>query len=221
MKTETRAIESFDKINFKDFDTLILIQGDRESLTIEADEELMDDLISEVRGGTLYLGLDEDWFTRLGKLVSSLFTSSDYKVTYTLTFVSLEKISVSGKCDLKCDSIQAETLKTSVSGYGNLNFGQIEADEFKVNISGRGEFKGHGTVSKLDVNISGSGDFQASDLSSQSAKVTISGQGNATLRVEENLDITISGVGQVNYYGRPKLRQVISGMGKSKRISDD
>ena len=220
MKTETRTIESFDKIKFKDFGTLILKQGDQEALTIEADEELMDDLISEVRDGTLYLGLEEDWLARLGKLVSSIFTSSDYKVTYILTFVSLEKISVSGKCNLKCDSIHTDALKTSVSGYANLDFGQIEAAELKVNISGRGEFKGEGTVNKLGISISGSGDFQAPNLSSHTAKVTISGQGNATLRVEEALDITISGVGQVNYYGRPKLRQVISGMGKSKRISD-
>ena len=220
MKTETRTIESFDKINFKDFGTLILTQGEQEALTIEADEELMNDLISEVRDGKLYLGLEEEWFSRLGKLVSSIFSSSNYKVIYHLTFVSLEKISVSGKCNLKCDAIHADSLKLNVSGYGNLDFGQIEADVLKTNISGRGEFKGTGAVNHQDINISGSGEYQAPDLSSQTAKVVISGQGNATLRVAENLDITISGVGQVNYYGRPSLRQVISGMGKSKRIGD-
>lgn len=220
MKTETRTIESFDKINFKDFGTLILTQGEQEALTIEADDELMNDLISEVRDGKLYLGLEEDWFARLGKLVSSIFSSSNYKVTYYLTFVSLEKLSVSGKCNLKCDSIKSDSLKVNVSGYGDLEFGRIEANDLKVNISGRGEFKGEGLAETQDISISGSGEYQAPDLASQSAKVVISGQGNATLRVAENLDITISGVGQVNYYGRPKLRQVISGMGKSKRLND-
>ena len=220
MKTETRTIESFDKINFKDFGTLILTQGEQEALTIEADDELMNDLISEVRDGKLYLGLEEDWFARLGKLVSSIFSSSNYKVTYYLTFVSLEKLSVSGKCNLKCDSIKSDSLKVNVSGYGDLEFGRIEANDLKVNISGRGEFKGEGLAETQDISISGSGEYQAPDLASQSAKVVISGQGNATLRVAENLDITISGVGQVNYYGRPKLRQVISGMGKSKRLTD-
>jgi len=220
MKTETRTIESFDKINFKDFGTLILTQGEQEALTIEADDELMNDLISEVRDGKLYLGLEEDWFARLGKLVSSIFSSSNYKVTYYLTFVSLEKLSVSGKCNLKCDAIKSDSLKVNVSGYGDLEFGRIEANDLKVNISGRGEFKGEGLAETQDISISGSGEYQAPDLASQSAKVVISGQGNATLRVAENLDITISGVGQVNYYGRPKLRQVISGMGKSKRLND-
>lgn len=221
MKTETRSIESFDKINFKDFGTLILTQGEQESLTIEADDDLMDDLISEVRDGTLYLGMDEDWISRIGKLVSTIFSTSNHKVTYYLTFVSLQKINASGKCNLKCDSLKADTLKVNISGYGNMNIDQLEANGLKVNISGRGDFKAAGAVEEQIINVSGSGDYQAPDLSSQNTKISISGQGDATLRVEESLNITISGVGNVKYYGRPKLRQVISGLGKSKRIDDE
>lgn len=220
MKTETRSIESFDKINFKDFGTLILTQGEQESLTIEADEDLIDDLISEVRNGTLHLGLEDDWVSRVGKLVSSVFSSAIGNVTYYLTFVSLEKISASGKCNLKCESLKADSLKVNVSGYGNLNIGQLETDTLKVNISGRGDFRAAGTVERQEINISGSGDFETSELSSQSTRIAISGQGDATVRAAEKLDITISGVGHVNYYGQPKIRQTISGLGKSKRLGD-
>lgn len=220
MKTETRTIESFDKINFKDFGTLILTQGEQESLTIEADEDLIDELISEVRNGTLHLGVDEDWVSRFGKLVSSVFSSSNQKVTYYLTFVSLEKINASGKCNLKCESLKCDSLKVNVSGYGNLKIDQLETRKLKVNISGRGDFKAAGTVEQQEINISGSGDYQTPELSSQSTRIAISGQGDATVRVEEDLAITISGVGHVNYYGQPKIRQVISGLGKSKRLGD-
>ena len=220
MKTETRSIESFDKINFKDFGTLILTQGEQESLTIEADEDLIDDLISEVRNGTLHLGLDDDWVSRVGKLVSSVFSSANGKVNYYLTFVSLEKINASGKCNLKCESLKSDSLKVNVSGYGNLNIGQLETDTLKVNISGRGDFKAAGTVGQQEINISGSGDYATPELNSQSTRIAISGQGDATVRAAENLDITISGVGHVNYYGQPKIRQTISGLGKSQRLGD-
>ena len=220
MKTETRSIESFDKINFKDFGTLILTQGEQESLTIEADEDLIDDLISEVRNGTLHLGLDDDWVSRVGKLVSSVFSSANGKVTYYLTFVSLVKINASGKCNLKCESLKSDSLKVNVSGYGNLNIGQLETDTLKVNISGRGDFKAAGTVGQQEINISGSGDYATPELNSQSTRIAISGQGDATVRAAENLDITISGVGHVNYYGQPKIRQTISGLGKSQRLGD-
>jgi hypothetical protein len=221
MKTETREIGSFDKIRFKDFGNLILTQGDKEALTIEADEDLIDELIAEVRNGELVLGVDEDWLSRIGKLVSSIFSSDNHKVTYRLTFVSLEKINVSGQCKLTCDSIKADTLKINISGMGNLDFAHLECEDLRVNISGRGEFEAFGSAKKQEVHISGSGDYETPKLDSQSTRIAISGQGNATLRVEEELDIAISGMGQVNYYGKPKLRQVISGVGKSKMLNDE
>jgi len=221
MKKESRAIESFGKIKFKDFGTLILTQGDQESLTIEADDELMAELISEVRGGTLVLGVDDDWLRRIGKVISSVFSSTDHKVIYNLTFVDLEKISVSGQCHLICDSLETSDLKLNVSGMGDLEFSHLDCDTLDVNISGRGEFEAAGRADQQQVRISGSGEYEASNLASQTVRIVISGQGNATIRVEEDLDITISGLGQVNYYGRPKLRQVISGVGKSKRLNDE
>lgn len=221
MKVETRLVESFDKIHFKDFGTLILIQGDQESLTIEADEELLSELISEVRDDTLVLGIDDDWVNRIGKVISSLFNSKDHKVTYTLTCVDLEKISISGHCTLTCDSLKSDVLKLSVSGLGDLRFKYLDCDSLDVRISGRGEFTAKGRADDQQVRIAGSGEYNAPDLVSKTVRIVISGQGNATVRVEESLDITISGLGQVNYYGRPKLRQVISGMGKSKRLNDE
>ena len=220
MKKETRSIESFDQIQFKDFGQLILTQGDQETLTIEADEELLPELITEVHNGKLILGIENDWFSRLGKVISSVFSSREHKVIYTLTYVNLRAISICGQCHLECDRLESDNFKLSVSGLGNVNFGHLDVNALKVNISGRGEFSASGRADQQEVHISGSGEYQAPNLASQSLRVVISGQGNATVRVEENLDITISGLGQVNYYGQPKIRQVISGLGKSKRLNE-
>lgn len=220
MKTETREIGQFNRIKFKDFGTLILTQGEQESLTIEADDSIISELIAEVRGDSLVLGLDEDWLTRVGSLISSVFSSSNAKVTYHLTFVSLDKISVSGKCDLSCGAIDAEDLKINVSGLGKLEFGHLACDNLDVNISGRGEFDAAGSAQRQEVHISGSGEYQVPNLACQSARIVISGQGNATVRVAEDLDVNISGLGQVNYYGQPTIHQVISGVGKTEHLSD-
>jgi hypothetical protein len=220
MKKETRNIKNFDKINFKDFGTLILTQGDQESLTIEADEALLPELIAKVQDSTLILGIDDDWLNRLGKVISSVFNSTQHKITYHLTVVNLEKISISGKCHLECQSLQTDTLKLNLSGWGNLTFTHLDCNALEVRISGRGEFSATGRADQQTVRISGSAEYSAPDLVSQSLRIVISGQANAAVRVEESLDIRISGMGQVNYYGRPKLRQVISGLGKSKRLNN-
>ncbi len=221
MKKESRSIVKFSNIRFKDFGKLILTHGDQESLVIEADEALLPELTAEVRGDTLFLGIQEDWFNRIGKVISSIFNGSEQKVTYHLTFVDLEKISISGNCTLECDTLDTDHLKLHISGLGNLSFTHLDCNQLDVSISGRGEFSAAGRADQQHVRISGSGEYRAPDLTSQSTWIVISGQGNATVKVQESLDITISGLGQVNYYGRPKLRQVISGMGKSKRLNDE
>jgi hypothetical protein len=220
MKKETRAIERFDQISFKDFGQLILTQGDHESLTVEADEELLPELITEVRDGKLVLGIEDNWFRRIGNIFSSVFSSKEHKVIYTLTFVDLNSVSISGQCHLECDQLETDNLKLNVAGLGNLEFGHLDVNILKVIISGRGEFSAKGRADQVELRISGSGEYEASDLASQSMRVVISGQGNANVRVAESLDITISGLGQVNYYGQPKIRQVISGLGKSKRLNE-
>ena len=218
MKTETRNVENFDKIELTDVGTLILTQGEHESLTIEADEELLKELTTEVRHGTLVLGFENDWLNRFGKIAASVLDRSKNKITYYLTVVNLEKISMSGKCDLECESLKADNLKLKVSGKGNLTFTHLDCNALEVSISGRGEFSAAGRADLQKIRISGSGEYEAPELASQSVKINISGHGNATIQVEESLDITISGKGQVNYYGRPSLRQAISGMGKSNRL---
>jgi hypothetical protein len=218
MIAENRHIETFNKISFRDFGTLILTQGKSESLTIEADQELLSELIAEVRGDTLVLGIDDDWLNRIGKVISSVFNNEEHRIIYHLTFTDISEIKVSGKCTLQCSALTADNLKLKVSGLGNITIDKLESKVLDSSISGRGDFKISGRADEHKLRVSGSADVDAANLASQTAQITISGQGNATLRVQDSLDITISGLGQVNYYGQPKVRQVISGFGKSKRL---
>jgi hypothetical protein len=220
MQKEIQLHEPFTKVRCKDIGTLILTQGDQISLIAEADQALLSQLIAEVRGDSLVLGLEEDWFGQMGKVLSSIFNDTDRKVIYHLTVPDLDQIRISGKMDLDCESFTTDDFKLKVSGLGKLNFNHLDCNALETIISGRGEFSASGRAGHQTIRISGSGDYNAPQLSSQTIRIVISGQGNATLRVEESLEITISGLGQVNYIGRPKLRQVITGLGKSKRLND-
>jgi hypothetical protein len=219
MKKQIQLIENFTKIRFKDFGTLYLSQGEQESLEVEADEQMFEELTAEVNDGTLLLGVKDDWIDRIGKAISAFLSGEQRKVYYHLTVKELEQVHISGNCKLVCESLLSDDLALKVSGLGDLTFDQLDCNTLDVRISGRGEFSAAGRADEQHVRISGSGEYMAGELASQSLQIVISGQGNATVRVAESLDITISGMGQVNYYGRPKLRQVISGLGKSKRLN--
>lgn len=220
MQKEFILEKPFNKVRCKDIGTLILTQGDQPSLFVEADDDLLSELIVEVRGDSLVLGLEEDWFGQMGKVISSIFNNSDRKITYHLTVADLDQIRISGKIDLICESFKTDDLSLKVSGLGKLNFNHLDCNALETIISGRSEFSAAGRAEHQTIRISGSGEYEVPQLASQTAQIVISGQGNATLQVEDSLSITISGLGQVNYIGRPKLRQVITGLGKSKRLND-
>ncbi len=220
MKTEYELTQPFERIVCSDYGSVILTQADEPSLVIEGDEERLTSLSVETRNGTLYLGVQKDWLNQFGKFFSSMFQEKNLKVVYYLSVPNLNKIAISGKIDLSCQSFTADELNLSVSGYGDSHFNHLVCNQLEVQVSGRAKFKATGRADEQIINISGSGDYSADSLLSMNSKVTISGQGDVTLNVSESLDVKISGVGRVNYYGRPKLRQVISGVGRSKRLND-
>lgn len=221
MKTITLPIENFNQVELKDFGTLLLYRGEQESLTVEADEALIDDLKAEVSNETLYLGIDDDWVGRIGKAFTAIFSSPKPSLIYKLTCKDLSLINITGKCDLECDSFKTNHLKLKVSGLGNLSFSNLACEDLEVTISGRGDFTAAGHATHHRLKISGSAEVNTPNLISESMNIVITGQGNATVHVIQDLDITISGLGQVNYYGQPKLRQVITGWGRSKRLNED
>ena len=118
MQKEIQLQKPFSKVTCKDIGTLILIQGDQVSLLADADEELLSQLVAEVRGDTLVLGLEDDWFGQMEKVFLSIFNNTDRKVIYQLTVPDLNQISISGKMDLACESFRTDALKLKVSGLG-------------------------------------------------------------------------------------------------------
>ena len=55
--TETRAASGFDRVELNGYGEVILVQGDTESVEVEADENYLPYIETKVSGGTLHLGI--------------------------------------------------------------------------------------------------------------------------------------------------------------------
>ena len=55
LETEERDVSGFDEIYFSGMGNLVIEQGDEESLIIEADDNIIDLIETEVRGGELHI----------------------------------------------------------------------------------------------------------------------------------------------------------------------
>ncbi len=207
--SEDRPVSGFNQVELQGAGELDIVQGETEALTVEADDNLMQYITTEVRGTTLVLGLKPNF--RL------LFSS---KILYHLKVKDLNSVSISGSGHVTSDSIQTGDLSLSTSGSGKFEIGDVQATSVNASTSGSGEFILTGKADRVDVSINGSGKFNCPDLELQSANVRISGSGEITVWTTQSLDVRISGSGSVRYYGSPETNQSISGSGSVKKLGD-
>jgi hypothetical protein len=190
--TENRTVSNFDKISLEGSGQLTLIQGETESLTIVAEDNILPLLESEVRDRTLYLGTKEN---------SSFITTEP--IRYTVTMIDISGLSVAGSADIVAAVVDAVNLVIDVSGSGEINIGQLTADTLTASISGSANMVIAGEIDSQDVTVSGSGDYEAGELDSNGADVTVDGSGKAVVWVNQSLTANVSGSGNIEYFGTP------------------
>jgi len=204
MEMEEREVSGFNELYFSGIGSIIIVQGDKESLRVEADDNIIGLIETEVSGNELHIG-----FKRGFNIVPTA------KVKFYLTVVDLERIELSGLGDIDCDQFETDGLEFRISGSGNIDF-DLEAKTLDTHVSGLGDINLSGKVDSQKIQISGSGKYDAEDLESKDCEVGLSGLGSATVNVSGDLEIDISGVGNVYYTGSPHISQHISGLGRIK-----
>ena len=235
LKTETRDVHDFNEVALQGVGELVIEQdpGGVESLTIEADSEIMPRLSSRVDNGRLILGFDMPWYEWLGWGLEWLLTPNK-TIRYHLKARTLTSIALSGAAELSAGRLSASafslliggtgkmrvseletgTCRITISGAGSITVDKLQAKSLLATISGTGEVVLTGTSSDADVRISGAGSLRGYGLEVQTGRVSISGAGSAELTAQQSLGVTISGAGEVKYHGAAQASQTISGVGK-------
>ena len=209
--TETREVSGFHAVEV-DYPAQVLIkQGAKESLKLEAEDNLLPGLKTQVRDGVLEIF----YKTADGKHVNPTKT-----VKITIIVKDLSDAHLTSAGDLTIEKLKTDNLDVSLSGAGNLNLDDILVKALSVDLSGAGSMAASGTADDLNMTISGFGDFKGEDLHSRKANVDISGAGSATVWVDDDLTAGISGAGSISYYGSASVTRQISGVGGVNHLGD-
>jgi hypothetical protein len=201
--TEEREVSGFDSVALSGIGRVIVTQGDEESLTIETDDNLMRYIESNVRNGTLELGL-----------ARNTIPIPTQSIIFRVSVDDLTGLTSSGAGSFEIEELDTDRLSVTLSGAGDIGINSLSATDLAVTISGAGNVDLAGQVETQEIDMSGLGNYSAPDLKSQTASVRISGAGNAVVWVLDTLDVEISGAGNVEYYGSPTVTREISGAGK-------
>lgn len=206
IETEERDVSGFDEVYLSGVGNLIITQGDEESLTIEADDNIIPLIKTDVFGNRLNIS-----FRRGYNFIPTV------KIKYYLTVIDLDKISLSGAGDIECEGFSTDKLELEISGAGDIDF-NINAESVETTSAGVGDINLAGKVDSQEIDISGVGKYDAEELESRECSISLSGAGSVTVNASEELDVSISGVGNVYYAGSPHVKKDISGLGRIKSI---
>lgn len=209
-KEETRDLPAFTKISLRISGKVYLVQGKVQSVKIVAEDETLEDIITEVKDRTLSIRFPN----------SNMFGNwNPGKIEIFITIPGIDALTVSGSGDIISKEIKSGILDLAVSGSGNINIDKLTSEQVSAAISGSGNISvtGSGVAKGLKARISGSGNINASGFEAENVDVQTSGSGNCSVISNGEIKARISGSGNVNYSGNPAIDSSVSGSGKVKK----
>lgn len=190
--SKERKTSSFTGIRVSSGIDVYLKQGNNIFVEVEADENLHEYILTEVKGDVLHVYVD-----RVN------IRQAERKRVY-VTMDEINSISTSSAGDVTGETpIKAEDLELSASSAGNITI-DVTADEIEVDISSSGDITLSGEANVLDADLSSAGDLNAFKLKVKEAEVSASSAGDADINVSEKLTARSSSAGDINYMGNPK-----------------
>ena len=247
-KKETRSVLGFTGIDASNAFDITVCMGSTESLVIEADDEVMPYVRSEVRNGVLHLYLEKN----TDKKVKNIKT-----LKATVVMKNLDKVALSGACKfIANDLFTSDQFKGECSGASNLTVnvktGQLDIDasgaskiqmmanvtgNANLNVSGTSKIQGDlnasrvkfsssgvssvelsGSASDIKIDVSGTSKIKGENFEVKTASVESSGTSNITLHVTDVLKVNSSGASSVSYKGSPVIEAKTGGASKIRKI---
>lgn len=199
---EEREVAVFNAIEAGSNFALTLEQGTDSRITIEADDNLMPFIVSEVRGKTLKLFADAQ-FRMKGR------------VEIHIVYPDLNSISLSGAASLEsADTLQSGHFAVKMSGASRADV-FLTARELDARLSGASKLYLEGAAEQAEFRLSGASLVQAPEFEVGDCNIRASGSSKATVFVHEQLRVKASGASAVRYQGSPAhVHQSLSGSSK-------
>lgn len=172
-----------------------LKQGDNESITVEADENLHEYIITEVKGGILHVYTEAN------------IRDAEKERVY-VTMKEINSVETSSAGDVVGESpVRSERLELSASSAGDITL-EIYTKLVEIDISSSGDMTLSGETDNLKADLSSAGDLKAYKLKTREADISVSSAGDADINVSEKITARASSAGDINYTGDPKYIDV-------------
>jgi hypothetical protein len=191
--TEERSASYFSELVVSSGIDVYLKQGDKESITVEAEQNLHEYIKTEVKDNVLHVFTAPNINIRFGTR----------KVYVTMKDISSVKTSSAGDVT-GMTPINTTNLKLSTNSAGDIKL-EVNASDINVDISSAGNITLSGIANVLNADLSSAGDLEGYDLKVKEADISVSSAGGARVYVTEKLTARSSSAGDIYYAGNPEF----------------
>ncbi|MEI6851406.1 MAG: DUF2807 domain-containing protein [Bacteroidota bacterium] len=171
-----------------------ILQGDKNLVRIETDDNFMDKVKISVHNGTLTVD------TR------SLNGASELKVT--IQAKDLKSIDISGASTLKSENtLKLDNLTIDASGAAEVKL-DLDVANLESDLSGAANVKLSGIVLNHNIKAGGAADLKALELQTSKAEVELTGASNVKIDVKDKLSGRVSGVSDLKLKSDPAINEL-------------
>ena len=208
---QTRSVSGFSSIESGGPFNVHVKIGGTESVRLDVDDDVLNDVRTDVEGGVLKIG-----FRRNFSLRSHNIKRGDIYVTAK----SLNGLSNSGSGSLDLDgALTGQNVSVILSGSGNIRVA-VKASALETRISGSGGIHIKGNTESAEFRISGSGEINGTGLTTETLAATISGSGSISITANKTVSARITGSGSVSYSGNASIGETkYTGSGRVNKVN--
>ena len=186
----SRNVSGFDGVELRGVGNLFIEQTGHESLTVEAEKDVVSEITTRVVDGRLIIGTESN---------AALHTTRP--INFHLTVKNLNSLAVLGAANAEATGIETDNLTVAIDGAGTVRMEGL-ANEQAVEVSGTSTYLAENLQSR-DVNIVVAGAGSAVVNAREKLDAEISGVGSVEYVGDPNIQQTISGAGRVSEYRKP------------------
>ena len=206
VNTETRPITEFSGLNIGGNFDIELKQGNKFSLFLKMDDNLLDNTITEIKDNILYISSSNK--VKLFK---------EHKIYITVK--GIEDIKLFGNINFKLSRlITREYLIVSCDGKSNLDL-NLHLNNLYLTAEGNNTIDLKGHIRSLNANLTGLGSFMSLQLYCNNVYLDVSGVIAAEVFAKFFLKVKLDDCGSVIYKGNPTILEESMGSSNITKYS--
>lgn len=196
---QTRKVSEFHGITVSSGIDLYLTQKDIQEVKVEAEEEDMEYLVTEVEDGILKIYMKD-------RSVFNFNWSSTRKVY--VSFRNLDKLEASAGSDVYSQSVlNLGKLELHASSGSDIKL-ELTATDVNAESSSGSDIQLKGKADYIQVSASSGSDINAADFVSKRCNANVSSGSDIRVNVTDELDANASSGGDIAYSGNPTRKNI-------------